>query len=547
MKNDLKIEQSTPKLPIGQVAAKLGLAEDDYLPHGRHIAKLPLSLLDGSRKKRQNGKLILVTAMSPTPSGEGKTTTSIGLADSLNRLDRRASLALREPSLGPYFGIKGGGTGGGYAQVVPAEDINLHFTGDIAAVSKSANLLAAMIDNHLHHSNPLGIDQRRIVWKRVVDLNDRALRDIVIGLGGPLHGIPRKDAFYITPASEVMAILCLATSFPDLRRRIQNIIFGYTRANEPISCDALETDAAMAVLLRDAILPNLVQTLEHTPTLVHGGPFANVAHGCSSVLATRMGLELGDYLVTEAGFGSDLGAEKFFNIKCRMAGLKPAGAVIVATLKAVQFHGGYRKGGGWDNLSRHIDNVRRFGIEPVVAINRFPDDGPRELTKLRKACEKKGVRCAVSEVFTRGSEGGIDLARAVIEVAEGKSRKKFKLLYPDRLPLRDKITTIAKQMYGARGVTFTTAVSRRLDHFAEMGYGKLPVCMAKTPMSFTDDPKRHGAPTGFDITINDVMLSSGAGFVVAIAGNVIPMPGLPKVPAAMRIKIDDEGNLLAMA
>jgi len=547
MQHDLKIEHDTPKLPIREIAAKLGLGEDEYLPHGRHIAKMPLNLLEDSTRKPPDGKLILVTAMSPTPSGEGKTTTAVGLADSLNRLDRRASLALREPSLGPYFGIKGGGTGAGHAQVVPAEDINLHFTGDIAAVSKAANLLAAMIDNHLHHSNPLDIDQRRIVWKRVVDLNDRALRDIVIGLGGPLHGIPRKDGFYITPASEVMAILCLATSFPDLRRRIQNIIFGYTRANEPISCGALEVDAAMAVLLRDAILPNLVQTLEHSPTFVHGGPFANVAHGCSSVLATRMGLAFGDYLVTEAGFGSDLGAEKFFNLKCRMAGLTPAGAVIVATLKAVQFHGGYDKGGGWDNLSRHIDNVRRFGVEPVVAINRFPDDGPRELTALLEACDRKGVRCAVSEVHAHGSKGGVDLARAVIEVAESKSRKKFQLLYPDSLPLREKIRTIAEQMYGAGKVTFTTATSRRLDQFTEMGYGELPVCMAKTPMSFSDDPKLHGAPEGFEITINDVMLSAGAGFVVAIAGNVIPMPGLPTNPAALRIKIDDEGNLEAMA
>ncbi len=542
MQHDLKIEKKTPKLPIREIAEKLGLGEDDYLPHGRVIAKLPLSLANGGRKPK--GKLVLVTAMSPTPSGEGKTTTSIGLADSLNAQGHSASLAIREPSLGPYFGIKGGGTGAGHAQVVPAEDINLHFTGDIAAVSKAANLLAAVIDNHLHHENKLGIDQRRITWKRVVDLNDRALRDIVIGLGGPLHGIPRKDGFYIAPASEVMAVLCLATSFPDLRERMQKMIFGYTKKNKPVAVADLEIDSAMAVLLRDAILPNLVQTLEHTPTFVHGGPFANVAHGCSSVLATRMGLQLSDYLVTEAGFGTDLGAEKFFNLKCRMAGLKPAASVIVATLKALEFHGGYKAGGGWDNLRRHIANVRRFGVEPVVAINRFPDDTTRGLNKLRRACEKEGVRCAVSEVYAKGSQGGGELADAVAEIAAESSPKDFKLLYKEKLGPRAKIETIAREMYGADGVTFTAAVERRFVHFEEMGYGHLPICMAKTPMSFSDDPKAVGAPEGFTITINDVMLSAGAGFIVAIAGNVIPMPGLPKVPAALKIKVDDEGNLI---
>ena len=546
MPTDLKIEQSTPKLPIRDIAARLGLSEEDYLPHGRYIAKLPLELLE-KFKRRKKGHLILVTAMSPTPSGEGKTTTSVGLADALNRLGKRASLAVREPSLGPYFGIKGGGTGGGYAQVVPAEDINLHFTGDIAAVSKSANLLAAMIDNHLHHSNDLGIDQRRITWKRVVDLNDRALREIVIGLGGPLHGVPRKDGFFIAPASEVMAILCLATSFPDLRKRIQNIVFGFTRDRKPIQCGKLKTDAAMAVLLRDAVLPNLVQTLEHTPTLVHGGPFANVAHGCSSVLATRIGMQLSEYLVTEAGFGSDLGAEKFFDLKCRFAKLRPATAVIVASVKAVKYHGGFKKGGGWDNLSRHIDNVRSFGVEPVVALNRFPDDTARELSRLKSACAKKGVRCAVSEVYSKGSAGGVEMAKAVMEVAEQPKKKPFKLLYPDKLGLKEKIETIARKVYKARRVYFAKEASNLLDRFESIGYGRLPICMAKTPMSFTDNPQILGAPEGFDITINDAMLSAGAGFIVAIAGQVIPMPGLPKSPAAVRIRIDDKGNLLEMA
>ena len=485
--------------------------------------------------------------MSPTPSGEGKTTTSIGLADALNLIGRKASLAVREPSLGPYFGIKGGGTGGGKAQIVPAEDINLHFTGDIAAVAKSANLLAALIDNHLHHANKLGIDQRRITWKRVVDLNDRALRDIVIGLGGPLHGIPRKDGFYIAPASEIMAILCMATSFPDLRNRIKKIIFGYTRDRKPLTCEDLGVDAAMSVLLRDAILPNLVQTLGHTPTFVHGGPFANIAHGCSSVIASRLGLQMSDFLITEAGFGSDLGAEKFFNLKCRLSGMRPDVAVIVATLKAVEFHGGYRSGGGWDNLSRHIDNVRQFGVTPVVAINRFPNDSPRTLNRLRKACEKKRVRCAVSDVYRNGGEGGVELAEAVKAAAARSDPKKFKLLYPDKMKLRDKIQTIARKVYGARGVNYTKEAAGLLDHFEEMGFGKLPICMAKTPMSFTDNPTLVGARKDFDITVTSAMLSAGAGFVVAIAGNVIPMPGLPKVPAALRVRIDDEGNLIDMA
>ena len=546
MKTDIQIEKATPKLPIGEIAGSLGIGADDYLPHGKYIAKLPSSLLKrGDRKGK--GKLVLVTAMSPTPSGEGKTTTSIGLADALNVIGSKASLAVREPSLGPYFGIKGGGTGGGMAQIVPAEDINLHFTGDIAAVAKSANLLAALIDNHLHHANKLGIDQRRISWKRVVDLNDRALRDIVIGLGGPLHGVPRKDGFYIAPASEVMAILCMATSFPDLRNRIKKIIFGYTRDREPLTCADLGVDAAMSVLLRDAILPNLVQTLGHTPTFVHGGPFANIAHGCSSVIATRLGLQMSDFLITEAGFGSDLGAEKFFNLKCRLSGLRPDVAVIVATLKALEFHGGYSAGGGWDNLSRHIDNVRQFGVTPVVAINRFPGDAPRALGRLRRACEKKRVRCAVSDVYRNGGEGGVDLARAVKDAAARSDPRKFKLLYPDRMKLREKIETIARKAYGARAVNYTKEAAGLLDQFEEMGFGKLPICMAKTPMSFTDNPALVGARKDFDITVTSAMLSAGAGFVVAIAGNVIPMPGLPRVPAALRIRIDDEGNLLDMA
>ena len=405
MRTDLEIEQSYRKLHIREVAASLDLGEEDILLHGRYIAKVPLEVLE-ARARRPDGKLVLVTAMSPTPSGVGKTTTTIGLGDSLRGIGKRAVIAIREPSLGPYFGIKGGGTGAGQAQVTPAEDINMHFTGDLAAAAKAANLLAALIDNHLHHSNSLGLDPRRISWKRVIDLNDRALRDIIIGLGGPQHGVPRKDGFLITPASEVMAILCLASSFPDLRERVRRIIFGYTKDRKPITCDRLKADAAMVVLLRDAILPNLVQSIQGTPAIVHGSPFANIAHGCSSALATRLGLKLGEYVVTEAGFGADLGGEKFFDIKCRLAGLRPSAAVVVATLGAIEYHGGLRRGGGFDNLRRHLSIVRRFGVEPVVALNRFRGDRPKDLARVARLCESLGARCEVSEVYRLGPKGG---------------------------------------------------------------------------------------------------------------------------------------------
>jgi formate--tetrahydrofolate ligase len=544
MKTDLQIEQSVRKLHIRDIAAKLGLGEDDILLHGRYIAKIPLEVLE-ARQRKPDGRLVLVTAMSPTPSGIGKTTTTIGLADALNRIDRKAIIAIREPSLGPYFGIKGGGTGAGRAQVTPAEDINMHFTGDLGAAGKAVNLLSALIDNHLFHSNALHLDQRRITWKRVVDLNDRALREIIIGLGGPQHGVPRKDGFLITPASEMMAILCLASSFPDLRHRVRKIIFGYTKDLEPVTTDRLNADAAMVVLLRDAILPNIVQSLEHTPALVHGSPFANIAHGCSSALATRLGLKLGEYVITEAGFGSDLGGEKFFDIKCRSAGLKPAAAVIVVTLAAIEYHGGYRQGGGWDNLRRHISIIRRFGVEPVVAINRFPKDSPKDLRRLAKACERVGVRCEVSEVYSHGGAGGKDLALAVDEVARETSLR-FKPLYPLGWNLKRKIETIATQIYGARRIHYSREASSMLDNFEEMGFGHLPICMAKTQMSFTDNPKIPGAPEGFDITVNDAILYAGAGFIVAIAGQIVTMPGLPSRPAAERVKVDARGNLLGM-
>jgi formate--tetrahydrofolate ligase len=545
MPNDLQIEQSVEKRHIRDVAATLGLGEDDILLHGRYIAKIPLSTLE-ARKRRSDGKLVLVTAMSPTPSGLGKTTTTIGLGDAISRLGKRGVIAVREPSLGPYFGIKGGGTGAGRAQVTPAEDINMHFTGDLAGAAKAANLLAAMIDNHVFHSNALDLDPRRITWRRVVDLNDRALRDIIIGLGGVEHGVPRKDGFLITPASEVMAILCLASSFADLRNRIRKIIFGYTRDRKPVTCDKLKADAAMVVLMRDAIQPNLVQSLEHTPALVHGSPFANIAHGCSSALATHLGLKLGDYLVTEAGFGADLGAEKFFDIKCRIAGLKPAAAVVVVTLDAIEYHGGFRRGGGWDNLRRHLRVIRLFGVEPVVALNRFPSDRVADLRRVRRDCEKIGVRCEVSDVYRSGGAGGKALAEAVMEVAAEKGRR-FRPLYPLSWGIKRKIEAIATQVYGARRVYYSRAASRTIHTIEEHGFGKLPICMAKTQMSFTDNPKIRGAPEGFDLTINEITLSAGAGFIVAVAGNVVTMPGLPRVPAAVRVKVDAKGNLLGMA
>ncbi|MBI4602827.1 MAG: formate--tetrahydrofolate ligase [Planctomycetes bacterium] len=549
MPTDLQIEQSVTKLPIGAIAAKLGLGEVDVLPYGRFIAKLPLELLKRKPppgRRKGPGRLVLVTAMTPTPSGEGKTTITIGLGDALNYLGKLSSVCLREPSLGPYFGIKGGGTGGGMSQVTPAEDINMHFTGDIGSVGKATNLLAALIDNHLHHSNRLRLDQRRISWRRTLDLNDRALRHIVIGLGGPQDGVPRNDGFLITPASEVMAILCLASDFRDLRQRVRRIIFGYTRDLEPVTCDKLKADAAMVVLLRDAIHPNLVQTLEATPAFVHGGPFANIAHGCSSSLATRMSLMLSEYTVTEAGFGADLGGEKYFDIKCRLSGLKPDVAVVVATVKAVEYHGGYSRGGGLDNLKRHLENIRKFKVVPVVAINKFPGDSERDLRKLQKAVEDLGVGCAVSEMHARGGRGGSRLAELVVAVAENGGAR-FRPLYRLDTGIREKIETIAREIYRARKVHYERPAVEMIDAVESLGFGGLPVCMAKTQMSFSDNPKLRGAPEGFEITVNAVTLSAGAGFVVAQAGNIVIMPGLPRVPAAERVKIDEEGNLLGMA
>lgn len=528
--------------PIAEIAARLGVDPAVILPYGHHVAKVPVAELE-TRASQDDGALILVTAMTPTPLGEGKTTTTIGLGDALNQSGQKTAICLREPSLGPYFGIKGGGTGAGQAQVVPAEDINLHFVGDMYSVEKANNLLAALVDNHLQHGNTLNIDPRRITWRRVIDLNDRALREIFVGLGGVTYGIPRKDGFNITPASEVMAILCLATSYRDLRDRMARIIIGNTFDNEPVTASMLSAEGAMTVLLRDAIHPNLVQTLYGTPTFVHGGPFANIAHGCNTLTATRLALKLADRVVTEAGFASDLGAEKFFDIKCRIGGLKPAAVVIVATQKAIDYHGGFTPDGGTGNLLKHIENVRAFGLEPVVAVNRFPDDDEATLGNIIDFCAEQGARAAVYESFEKGPAGAEGLAGLVEEAIEKNQRAdSFKLLYSDSAPLRDKIDTVARSMYGADGVDYDRDAEIAIDLIEKRGLGEVPICMAKTQKSLSDTAALRGRPNGFRIRVNEVVLSAGAGFAVVICGKMMTMPGLPKEPAAVRIRVDDTGR-----
>jgi len=545
MKNNLEIERSVEKWHISRVADLLGLTEDDYDYHGKYIAKVNSGVL---RRKRSapSGKLILVTAVTPTPAGEGKTTTTIGLGDAFSRMGLRTSICLREPSLGPYFGIKGGGTGSGYAQVVPAEDINLHFAGDMYSVSKANNLLAAMIDNHLQHGNSLAIDPRRITWKRVIDLNDRALREIFVGLGGVKHGIPRKDGFDITPASEVMAILCLARDYPDLIDRLERIIVGYTYRGEPVTARQIKAEGAMAVLLRDAVHPNLVQTLEHTPAFVHGGAFANIAHGCNSAIATRLACKLSEMVVTEAGFGSDLGAEKFFDIKCRISKLKPSAAVIVATVRAIKYQGEGSLKRGMDNLKKHIENVRQFGVPAVVAVNRFEGDTEKELKEIIRACDDCKVRAVISDVHGKGGEGGIGLAEAVLQ-ATGRNKMRFRLLYPSNMPIKKKIEVVARRMYGAKGVEYERSAELDIRLIEKLGYGNLPVCMAKTQKSLSDNPKLRGRPRNFKITVHQVRLAAGAGFIVVIAGSILTMPGLPRVPAAERIHIDRLGRVTGLS
>lgn len=550
MLSDIEIAQKAHMLPITEVAAKLGIGEEDIELYGRYKAKLSMDLIKRVQDK-PDGKFILVTAITPTPAGEGKSTTTVGLAQGLAKIGQKVIVALREPSLGPCMGIKGGAAGGGYSQVVPMEDINLHFTGDFHAITSAHMLLAAMLDNHIQQGNALNIDPRRIVWKRVVDMNDRELRNIVVGLGGKAHGVPRQDGFDITVASEVMAILCLATGLHDLKERLSKIIVAYDYSGNPITAGMLKAQGAMAALLKDAVKPNLVQTLENVPAIIHGGPFANIAHGCNSVMATKTALKLADYTITEAGFGADLGAEKFFDIKCRYAGLKPDAVVLVATVRALKMHGGVPKTElatpdveavkrGIVNLEKHIENIKQYGLPLVVAINAFAQDTPEELEAIRSHCAAHGVNVALSEVFAKGGEGGIELAKEVVALATS-GRADFKLLYGEELSLKEKIETIAKKIYGAVGVNYTKEANNALKDFEKMGYGHLPVCMAKTQYSFSDDPALLGRPEGFEITIKNCRIAAGAGFVVVLTGDIMTMPGLPKVPAAEKIDVSDDG------
>jgi formate--tetrahydrofolate ligase len=553
-RTDLDIARDARLEPIAVIADRLGLAADDIEPYGRSKAKVPLDVLDRVAD-RPDGTLVLVTAMTPTAAGEGKSTTTVGLGDAFRRLGTRAVVALREPSLGPCFGVKGGAAGGGYAQVVPMEDINLHFTGDLHAVTAAHNLLAALVDNHLFHGNRLGLDARRIAWKRVLDVNDRALRHVVLGLGGPGHGVPRESGFEITAASEVMAILCLARDLEDLRARLARILVGETPAGAFVTAGDLRAAGALAVLLKDAVKPNLVQTLEGTPAFVHGGPFGNIAHGCSSLVATRLALKLGEVVVTEAGFGSDLGAEKFFDITCRAGGLVPSAAVVVATVRALKLHGGVpreRLGTpdvdavrrGLANLEAHIDNVRTFGVPAVVALNEFAGDTVAEVETVLGACADLGVAARVSRVWERGGDGGIDVARAVLDTLAGNG--KFRQLYPDDLSLRDKAETIARTVYGADGTEVLPAAAARFQQYEAAGFGRLPVCIAKTQSSLSDDPKKLGRPRGFRVVVRDAKLAAGAGFVVAYAGDILTLPGLPKEPAAEAIDIDADGKVVGL-
>lgn len=550
MLSDIEIAQQAKMQKITDVAAKLGISEDDIELYGRYKAKLSMDLIRRMENEKP-GKLVLVTAITPTPAGEGKSTTTVGLAQGLHKIGKKVIVALREPSLGPCMGIKGGAAGGGYSQVVPMEDINLHFTGDFHAITSAHMLLSAMLDNHIQQGNALNIDPRRIVWKRVVDMNDRELRNIVVGLGGKAHGVPRQDGFDITVASEVMAILCLANSLHDLKERLSKIIVAYDYSGNPVTAGQIKAHGAMAALLKDAIKPNLVQTLENVPAIIHGGPFANIAHGCNSVMATKTCMKLTDYTITEAGFGADLGAEKFFDIKCRYAGLKPDAVVIVATVRALKMHGGVPKTelktpnveavkAGLCNLEKHIENVKKFGVPAVVAINIFAQDTAEELEAVREHCAKHGVNVALSDVFAKGGEGGIELAKEVVALAES-GKANFKPIYELDMPLKAKIETIAKEIYGADGVNYTKEADKALKEFEALGYGNLPVCMAKTQYSFSDDQTLLGRPSGFTITIKNCRIAAGAGFVVVLTGDIMTMPGLPKVPAAEKIDVSDEG------
>lgn len=555
MKTDIQIAQEATMLPIKDVAASIGIKEDDLELYGKYKAKISDELINRT-KKNPDGKLILVTAINPTPAGEGKTTTSVGLGEAFGRLGKKALIALREPSLGPCFGIKGGAAGGGYAQVVPMEDLNLHFTGDFHAITSANNLLAALLDNHIQQGNELGIDPRQIVWKRCMDMNDRVLRNIVVGLGSKMDGMVREDHFVITVASEIMAILCLADDMADLKKRLGRIIVAYTFDGKPVTADDLQATGSMAALLKDALKPNLIQTLEHTPAIVHGGPFANIAHGCNSVRATKTALKLADYVITEAGFGADLGAEKFFDIKCRMAGLKPDAVVLVATIRALKYNGGVPKDelssenldalkAGIVNLEKHIENLHKFGVPVVVTLNSFVTDTKAETDFVEQFCKERGCEFALSEVWEKGGEGGIDLANKVLETIEHKESN-FKVLYDDSLSLKEKIETVAKEIYGADGVTYSPAAERELKRITDLGMGDFPVCMAKTQYSLSDDARKLGRPSGFKINVREVYASAGAGFVVAVNGSIMTMPGLSKKPAAYGIDVDDNGVITGL-
>ncbi|MGL4731972.1 MAG: formate--tetrahydrofolate ligase [Clostridium sp.] len=550
MMTDIEIAQSAKMLPIVEVAKKVGLTGDDIELYGKYKAKISLDVL---KNEKENGKLILVTAINPTPAGEGKSTVTIGLGQALCKKGKNAVIALREPSLGPVFGVKGGAAGGGYAQVVPMEDINLHFTGDMHAITTANNLLSAAIDNHIHQGNALNIDSRRILFKRVLDMNDRALRQVIVGLGGKPNGFTREDGFTITVASEIMAILCLSKDLMDLKERFGNILVAYNTLGEPIYCKDLNVNGAMAMLMKDAIKPNLVQTLDNTPAIIHGGPFANIAHGCNSLLATKMALKLGDYAITEAGFGADLGAEKFFDIKCRYGGLKPSAVVLVATIRALKHHGGVKKdelnisnvdalAKGVSNLEKQIENVQKFDVPVVVAINKFITDSDEEVAFIKDFCMKKGVEVSLTEVWEKGADGGLDLADKVMKTIE-EGKDDFKVLYDEKLSIKEKIEIIAKEIYGADGVEITAAARKQILEIEKIGVDKLPICVAKTQNSLSDNASLLGRPSGFNITVKEVRVSNGAGFIVVLTGNIMTMPGLPKVPAANKIDIKEDGTI----
>ncbi len=555
MLSDIEIAQGAKMLPITEVAAGLGIKEDELELYGKYKAKMSEELVKRV-SENPDGKLILVTAINPTPAGEGKTTTTVGLGDAMSRLGKRCVLALREPSMGPVMGVKGGAAGGGYSQVVPMEDINLHFTGDMHAITAANNLLSAMIDNHIHQGNELDIDVSNIVFKRVLDMNDRALRNVVVALGGKINGVPREDGFMITVASEIMAILCLAKDLADLKKRLGNILVAYNRQGEPVFARDLKADGAMTVLLKDAIKPNLVQTLENTPCFIHGGPFANIAHGCNSVTATKLALKMGDYAITEAGFGADLGAEKFMDIKCRFAGLKPDAVVLVATVRALKYNGGVPKTElknpdlealkkGIVNLEKHIENMQKYGVGVVVAINRFDTDSEEELEFVKEACRKYNVECSLSEVFAKGGEGGIDLAKKVIKKIE-ECPSNFAPLYDEKLSIKEKIDIIVKEIYGGKGASYTTKAEKQIKSLEALGLDKMPICMAKTQYSLSDDPTKLGRPEDFVVTVARVRVSNGAGFIVVETGDIMVMPGLPKVPAANKIDIDEDGKITGL-